>query len=502
MSQHRLEQNVDALIEQIDPCAVRRTHTRARSRSVEVAVEDGTGLATMLITLFATDADAFSARADALADTVCSKDPRTKDQRRADAINPMAHGNDRLACLCGRRECDAAQNPPSTGVIVYVVAHEDTLDAADPETPKEGFRRARGPRSDGLDGSEGREPSAGPDDESMPDDADDSGSTGSAEAGDRSGGVADDFVAADLASEVPAADPATTGRGVGDPDAEYAGLDGLAPPMFSRPLHELTWAQITAPPPPGPPPRLRPAAMTGGRFLPGALTRRAAIGATLDQDRPPGPSAPRTALPAVEEARRVRALPATWPARFPGCREPATTCDVDHTIPWPYGPTQASNLKCLCRVHHLLKTFWAGTPGWRDRQLPDGTVIWTAPDGRTHTSTPGSRLSPRTLRTHRTRARHRSPRPTGAHRRIDDAAPQEHRRQDRTRHIHNERQLNQALIEAEAKAEAEAEAKATSRASRRTTRAVLMSQPTIRLRKARVVAGGSGNPQTAETDSV
>ena len=136
MSQHRLEQNVDALIEQIDPCAVRRTHTRARSRSVEVTVEDGTGLATMLITLFATDADAFSARADALADTVCSKDPRTKDQRRADAINPMAHGNDRLACLCGQPECDAAHNPPSTGVIVYVVAHEDTL--AEPpatETP-------------------------------------------------------------------------------------------------------------------------------------------------------------------------------------------------------------------------------------------------------------------------------------------------------------------------------------------------------------------------------
>ena len=136
MSQHRLEQNVDALIEQIDPCAVRRTHTRARSRSVEVTVEDGTGLATMLITLFATDADAFSARADALADTVCSKDPRTKDQRRADAINPMAHGNDRLACLCGRPDCDAAQNPPSTGVIVYLVAHEDTLaEPAAPETP-------------------------------------------------------------------------------------------------------------------------------------------------------------------------------------------------------------------------------------------------------------------------------------------------------------------------------------------------------------------------------
>ena len=35
------------------------------------------------------------------------------------------------------------------------------------------------------------------------------------------------------------------------------------------------------------------------------------------------------------------------------------------------GVTHASNLKCECRIHHLLKTFW----GWRDTQLPDGTGI-------------------------------------------------------------------------------------------------------------------------------
>jgi hypothetical protein len=36
----------------------------------------------------------------------------------------------------------------------------------------------------------------------------------------------------------------------------------------------------------------------------------------------------------------------------------------------------------------LLKTFW----GWRDQQLPDGTVIWTLPDGHTYITTPGSAL--------------------------------------------------------------------------------------------------------------
>ena len=59
--------------------------------------------------------------------------------------------------------------------------------------------------------------------------------------------------------------------------------------------------------------------------------------------------------------------------------------------PDPGGHTRklVSNLKCLCREHHLLKTFW---PGWHDQQLPDGTVIWTDPDGHTHTTHPGSRL--------------------------------------------------------------------------------------------------------------
>ena len=40
------------------------------------------------------------------------------------------------------------------------------------------------------------------------------------------------------------------------------------------------------------------------------------------------------------------------------------------------------------RCHHLLKTFW----GWCDRQLPDGTVIWTLPSAQTDVTLPGSAL--------------------------------------------------------------------------------------------------------------
>ncbi|HTY32110.1 HNH endonuclease signature motif containing protein, partial [Mycobacterium sp.] len=75
--------------------------------------------------------------------------------------------------------------------------------------------------------------------------------------------------------------------------------------------------------------------------------------------------------------------------RAPGCDRPAIGCDLDHTIPYADGGvTHASNLKCLCRLHHLLKTFG----GWRDEQLPDGSVIWRLPDGHTYVTTPGSAL--------------------------------------------------------------------------------------------------------------
>ena len=79
--------------------------------------------------------------------------------------------------------------------------------------------------------------------------------------------------------------------------------------------------------------------------------------------------------------------------RFPGCDAPANICDLDHTIPYEVGgPTHASNLKTLCRKHHLLKTFWSGPGGWRDEQLPDATVIWTSPSGHTYRTQPGSAL--------------------------------------------------------------------------------------------------------------
>jgi hypothetical protein len=81
--------------------------------------------------------------------------------------------------------------------------------------------------------------------------------------------------------------------------------------------------------------------------------------------------------------------------RFPGCDRPAAFCDVDHTVPFNHanpaagGLTVPWNLACYCREHHRLKTFHGGLSGWRDEQLPDGTMIWTSPTGRIYRTTPG-----------------------------------------------------------------------------------------------------------------
>lgn len=123
-----------------------------------------------------------------------------------------------------------------------------------------------------------------------------------------------------------------------------------------------------------------------GGLVSAELLRELAIGATVQ---------PVVVCQAAESGYRpsrrladfVRARDLT--CRAPGCRRPAMHCDLDHTVAYgDGGATHASNIKCLCRFHHLLKTFG----GWKDRQLPDGTVIWDLPDGQTYVTLPGSAL--------------------------------------------------------------------------------------------------------------
>lgn len=91
---------------------------------------------------------------------------------------------------------------------------------------------------------------------------------------------------------------------------------------------------------------------------------------------------------AQEQFVRMRDMTCT----APGCTHPANACDLDHTIPWPTGPTHPANLNAKCRNHHLLKTFYGGPGGWHDQQHPDGTLTWTTPTGHTYRNTPGARI--------------------------------------------------------------------------------------------------------------
>jgi hypothetical protein len=117
-----------------------------------------------------------------------------------------------------------------------------------------------------------------------------------------------------------------------------------------------------------------PAFVLGAGVMPAPLLAATLERATIREVRHPDdtPPEPRyTPSRALGEFVRCRDLT----CRFPGCDKPAQFCDIDHTVAYPVGPTHPSNLKCLCRFHHLLKTFWNGAKRWRDRQLPDGTVI-------------------------------------------------------------------------------------------------------------------------------
>lgn len=263
MTHGQLVREIDRVVITHDRDAQRRTKERARDRDVTVW-DDISGMSDVSARLFTADAQALDKRLDALAATVCGNDPRTAEQRRADALGALAANAERLMCRCENPDCPATEVVPSP-VVIHVIADQSTLDG----------------RSD------------------------------------------------------------------------------------------------------------RPGYLMGADVLiPAELLRDIAAQAKLRPLRHPADAA---AEPRYQPSRAladfVRARDLT--CRAPGCDRAAVKCDLDHTVPYSSGgATHASNLKCLCRFHHLVKTFW----GWKDRQLQDGTVIWDLPDGRTYVTTPGSAL--------------------------------------------------------------------------------------------------------------
>jgi hypothetical protein len=144
--------------------------------------------------------------------------------------------------------------------------------------------------------------------------------------------------------------PATTLLGLDEAPAELAGYGPIPAAMARRIADDPTslWRRILTDP---------------------------ASGAVLDVGntiyRPP------TAI-----ARYVAARDRT--CRFPGCRQPARRCDLDHVVPYPAGPTAATNLLTLCRRHHRLKH----EGRWQVRQTDEGVATWTSPTGHSYLTHP------------------------------------------------------------------------------------------------------------------
>ncbi|WP_156748489.1 DUF222 domain-containing protein, partial [Mycobacterium sp. 1465703.0] len=126
MTQGRLAAQVDTIVARADVDAVRRRREGRAERQVWIAEMDG-GLAHIEGSLFSADAHAVDRRLDALAATVCAHDPRSREQRRADALGALAAGADRLGCRCGRSECAAGTRPAAGPVVIHVVAEGATV---------------------------------------------------------------------------------------------------------------------------------------------------------------------------------------------------------------------------------------------------------------------------------------------------------------------------------------------------------------------------------------
>lgn len=82
--------------------------------------------------------------------------------------------------------------------------------------------------------------------------------------------------------------------------------------------------------------------------------------------------------PSAELRRTVESRDET--CIFPGCRAPATNCDLDHRIPYSEGGlTHEDQLVALCRHDHVIRH-----TGWFHEPNPNGGHTWTSPIGSTH----------------------------------------------------------------------------------------------------------------------
>ena len=128
--------------------------------------------------------------------------------------------------------------------------------------------------------------------------------------------------------------------------------------------------------------------------LEAAIAANPALGTALYPDghggyaEPPGGAL--TYRPSSALADCVRHRDRT--CRHPGCDVPSANCEIDHVVPFrQYDPghggwTILTNLHCLCRYHHMLKTMGV----WIPTMLAGGVDYWVSSSGTTAVTLPGN----------------------------------------------------------------------------------------------------------------
>ena len=131
-SRQRIVNAVDAAVRLVDPDAARERRQAAEDDRHVGIHPLGNGMTEIYGTVGAAAATAFDRRLSQLAKLACAADPRTLDQRRADALAALAEGR-LLGCACGRAECPAKTSDETqrdvrgARVVTSVVASDQTV---------------------------------------------------------------------------------------------------------------------------------------------------------------------------------------------------------------------------------------------------------------------------------------------------------------------------------------------------------------------------------------
>jgi hypothetical protein len=324
LSREKIDNLVDWMVLELDPDAVRVARQRDEDRHIEISPV-GNGVSEIWGEVRTADGAAFDMKLNALADSVCRDDPRTKRQRRTDALGALAAGQDTMACLCGSPQCPAGSGETSSAVVIHVLAETGTVEGT---SSKPG----------------------------------------------------------------------------------YVSGYGAIPAEAVQQLAKRA--------------RVRPVVIPKGD------------GAAEPQYRP-----------SAGLSRFVRNRDLT--CRWMGCDKPVWTADIDHSVPYPLGPTHPSNNVCYCRLHHLLKTFCSGPGGWRELQLPNGTMIFTSPSNRVYRSEPFGAMLFGQLGVPTGELTLANPPPPGPHRELAMPKRKRTRAQERAYRIQRERNINAARYAAD-----------------------------------------------------